>query len=168
MSKQVFAATARRAALLTPAFLLAAGLVVGTPQLTQAQTQASPDVPTTADEIQGRMESDVVFEENGARFVCTGSSLDSRQDPRWQEFPARLEFATAEGKYLGAVDVTVYDSAGNVVVQAQCLEPWLLVDAEPGQYRAEVTSRGHTLTETIAVPTSGQQVSVIHFPVVEG
>lgn len=168
MSRHVFAKVGRRAVQLTPACLLAAGLVMGVPQLAAAQTQTPAASPFTLAETDDRMESDVVFEENGARFVCTGISLDAREDPRWAEFPARVEFATAEGKYLGAVDATVYDAAGNPVVEARCLAPWLLVDVPAGAYRIEVTSRGHTLTEAIEVPASGQQVSVVHFPVVEG
>ena len=43
----------------------------------------------------------------GVETVCTGASLDARQDPRWDSYGLKVEFAGAGGRYLGDESLTL-------------------------------------------------------------
>ena len=51
----------------------------------------------------------------------------------------KLEFFVVAGNYLSAVDVTVTDAAGNVVVSTRTAGPWLILDLSPGTYQVSAT-----------------------------
>lgn len=101
----------------------------------------------------------------GIRYVCTGVTKEERQNPAWRRYPLKLEFAAAGGAYLADVAVTVQDSAGSTVLQADCLAPWLLADLSPGRYRVTGTAGG-TITKsmTVSVAAGRQAARVLRFP----
>jgi hypothetical protein len=66
---------------------------------------------------------DPILEANGVKYACAGVGKASRSDPRWAGFPVKLEFAAANGDFLGDPAVTVTDGSGNPVFQAQCDGP---------------------------------------------
>src|SRR5690349_18356776 len=59
---------------------------------TWASESLSPDMPTQV---------------NGIDVVCTGVSLDARQDPRWSTYALKIEFAGPGGQYIGDEVVSV-------------------------------------------------------------
>ncbi len=77
----------------------------------------------------------------GIRYACAGVSQESRDDPRWSNYPVKLVFAAADGGFLGDVKVKIGDAQGDTVLQAHCLSPWLLVDLAPGTYKVEAMAR---------------------------
>src|SRR5687767_2873067 len=44
---------------------------------------------------------------NGTMAACTGIGLGARDDPRWRDFPLRVEIAGKDGQYLGDAVVEV-------------------------------------------------------------
>src|SRR5882672_6324961 len=77
----------------------------------------------------------------GVRYACTGVSQESRDDPRWSNYPVKLVFAAADGGFVGDVKVKIGDAMGDTVLQAHCLSPWLLVDLAPGAYKVEAMAQ---------------------------
>jgi hypothetical protein len=101
---------------------------------------------------------------DGTQFVCTGISFESRDDPHWKRYPAKLVFAETSGAYVADVDVEIRDGRGRVVLQASCPTPWLLVDLQPGRYTVGATYEGEQRTAQLTVPRSGQVATTIHYP----
>jgi len=97
------------------------------------------------------------MEKNGIRYACTGIA-ESRADPRWNDFPLKLVFATKDRAYLSSVQVVVSDTDNARVFEAFCaVEPWLLIDLPAGDYL--VTARAldrQQKTYRVRVPASGQ------------
>lgn len=102
--------------------------------------------------------ADEVMEANGIRWACTGIA-ESREDPRWADFPLKLVFATAERRYLSDVQVVIADRDRARVFEARCeVEPWLLIDLPPGDYFATARALDQQQkTYRITVPAGGQQ-----------
>ena len=97
--------------------------------LAVAQNDALPlDTPTVID---------------GVETVCTGSALETRDDPQWRSYPFRLEFVGRGGQYLGEETVSVSGNGHSVTVQ--CKGPWVLMKLPRGTYRvdSEVADAGH-------------------------
>jgi hypothetical protein len=102
---------------------------------------------------------------NGIRYACTGIGSETRDDPRWPAYPAKLVFAAADGGYLGDVAVRVNDAAGTPIFEARCLTPWLFVQLDPGKYRIDVVARqSYRQTVEMTVGSSGQSERVVRFP----
>jgi len=101
----------------------------------------------------------------GVRYACAGVSADSRDDPRWQSYPAKFVVAGSDGTYLGDVSVTIDKSAGGTVFAAHCQSPWVLVDLPPGRYRV-AASAGQSPKQSfdLAVGSQGQTERVVRFP----
>src|SRR5579872_7155118 len=72
----------------------------------------------------------------GVETVCTGVSLDARQDPRWTGYGLKVEIAGEGGKYLGSEVVTLRKT-GKVLLEVDCGGPWLLFQLPPGRYDVE-------------------------------
>lgn len=87
----------------------------------------------------------------GIETVCTGTTTDVRDDPRWQAYSLRLEFAGKDGQYLGDEDVSV--SGNGHAVSVHCNGPWVLMKLPPGSYKvaADVAEAGHKEL-TVRVP----------------
>jgi hypothetical protein len=96
---------------------------------------------------------------NGIESVCTGTTSDVREDPRWRAYSLRLEFAGKDGQYLG--DETVNVSGNGHSVSVHCDGPWVLMKLPSGSYKvsADVAEAGH---KDVTVHAPGRVV--VRFP----
>jgi hypothetical protein len=110
-----------------------------------AQTDLAPvDTPSTTDGIQ---------------TVCTGGAYEARQDPRWRDYPFRLEFVGKDGQYLGDEVVNISGNGRSVVIH--CQGPWVLMNLPRGAYHVDidVADAGHKAM-TLRSPVH----AIIRFP----
>jgi len=100
---------------------------------------------------------------DGIETVCTGTTIDTRQNPLWQDYSLRLEFVGADGQYLGNETVTVNGNGQSVEVH--CSDPWVLMKLPQGTYRiaTDVAEAGHR-DVTARIPESGQAHIIVRFP----
>jgi len=77
---------------------------------------------------------------DGVETVCTGAGLDARADPRWPEYPTRLEFADKHGRYLG--DATVHVTGNGKNISVHCQGPWVLMKLPEGSYKVSTDIAG--------------------------
>jgi hypothetical protein len=103
----------------------------------------------------------------GLGVACTGIG-QTKNDPKWQAYPVRVEFAGPGGEYLADETLRVADSHGQALLDVSCEGPWILLKLTPGQrytLGARVKSDGPTIKEsTIDVPRQGQGRFVFTFP----
>lgn len=105
-------------------------------------------------------DGDPILQANGIRYACAGVGKVSREDPRWKTFHVKLEFAAANGDFMGDPNVQVTSSAGTVVFQAQCDGPWVLIDLPAGSYKVHATGQAGALTKDFPISVSdGKQTS---------
>jgi hypothetical protein len=111
-------------------------------------------------------EGDPILEANGVKYACAGVGKASRNDPRWAAFPVRLEFAAANGDFLGDPAVTVTDGAGKQVFSAQCNGPWVLIELPAGSYKVHATGQKGQYAKdfALAVKSGGQTRKTIRLP----
>lgn len=144
-------------------------LVIDEERTTGTQGAATgPAVPTGAP-----AHEDEVQTHDGVRYACTGIAHDSRDDPRWAEFPAKLVYSVNGGGYLSDVLTRIEDGQGNAVFTMRCNGPWLLVDLPPDSYRVIATAEDrqgqvHQKTKTMSVGASGQSETNIQFSEIPG
>lgn len=117
--------------------------------------------------------TDPVRTRDGVRYACTGVGSESRQDPRWREFAAKLVFAAGSGGYLSQVGTRITDSQGRTVFEVLDCGPWLLLDLPAGRYDVVATAHdGHGRTyqsrSTISVGGAGQRETIVRFPEIPG
>lgn len=99
---------------------------------------------------------------SGIEVVCTGVSLDAREDPRWSQYSLKLEFAGGDGRYLGGESVTLKKD-GKALFSGSCNGPWLLFRLPAGRYAVEATLAGQSATANALVPSTGQARVVLRF-----
>ena len=121
----------------------------------------APSLPAMA---QGA--GDPILEANGIKYACAGVGKASRSDPRWPAFPVRLEFAAANGDFLGDPDVTITDGTGKLVFQAKCNGPWVLIELPAGSYNVHATGQKGQYAKDfdLAVKGGGQTKKTIRLP----
>ena len=103
---------------------------------------------------------DPILEANGIKYACAGVGKASRSDPRWASFPVKLQFAAANGDFLGDPDVTVTDSSGKQVFTAQCNGPWVLIELPAGSYKVHATGQKGQYAKDFAISVkAGAQTS---------
>lgn len=109
---------------------------------------------------------DPILEAGGIKYACAGVGKASRSDPRWASFPVKLEFAAANGDFLGDPAVTVTDGSGKPVFQAQCDGPWVLIELPAGSYKVHATGQKGQYAKdfTIAVKTGAQTTKTVRLP----
>lgn len=117
--------------------------------------------------------ADPIRTQAGIRYACTGVDADSREDPRWKQFAARLVFAAGSGDYLSQVTVRVVDAGGKTVVEVADCGPWLLLDLPQGRYRIFASApdgqaRRHDGSGALNVGGSGRSEAIIRFPDISG
>lgn len=100
---------------------------------------------------------------NGVGMACTGVGSDSRTDPRWNDYSLKVEFAGANGEYLGFVDVTL-SQTGRELAHVRCPGPWLLFQLPPGQYDLQAWVGQSPANFKARVRDTGQARVVVHFP----
>ena len=99
----------------------------------------------------------------GVETVCTGASLDARQDPRWDSYGLKVEFAGAGGRYLGDESLTLR-KAGAPLLDVTCSGPWLLFRLPPGRYDVEARIASQNASSAAFVPATGQGRIILRFP----
>lgn len=103
---------------------------------------------------------DPILEANGIKYACAGVGKASRSDPRWASFPVKLQFAAANGDFLGDPDVTVTDSSGKQVFTAPCNGPWVLIELPVGSYKVHATGQKGQYAKDFAISVkAGAQTS---------
>jgi hypothetical protein len=109
---------------------------------------------------------DPILEANGVKYACAGVGKASRGDPRWKSFPVKLEFAAANGDFLGDPAVTVTDASGKPVFQAQCNGPWVLIELPAGSYKVHATGQKAQYAKDfdLMVKTGAQTKKTIRLP----
>ncbi len=107
--------------------------------------------------------------DRGVRYVCTGFGAEERADPRWQAYPLKIEFTTADGGYFADVVTTIRDDSGRTVFHAHCEAPWLLLRLTPGQYQVTALALAHKdeRRAPVTVRSEGQSRLVIRFPTIK-
>ena len=114
-----------------------------------------------------RMPFDTPTEIGGVQTVCTGVSLDAREDPRWNAYPLKVELAGKGGQYLGDVQISVTKD-GKSVLETACGGPWVLFKLPPARYQVAATIEGKTVSSAAYVPASGQGRIILRFPELGG
>src|ERR1041384_6855772 len=74
---------------------------------------------------------------NGVDTACTGIA-DSKDDPRWQTYPVRIEFSNGGSQYLAGAHVSLAEK-GRVLAELDCQAPWVLFKLPPGSYSVTAT-----------------------------
>lgn len=98
--------------------------------------------------------------------ACAGVGQE-REDPRWNAYPVRLEFADPKGDLLAGVTVTLADSKGATLLTINCDAPWVLLKPPPGHYTVHAAlnrSADKPRTAAVNVPAGGQNRIGITFP----
>ena len=127
----------------------------------------------TATNGQAAAGADPGMTRDGTRYACTGIGAESRTDPRWSGFPAKLVFAASDGGYLSQVATRIADGQGNTVFEVQDCGPWLLLDLPTGRYTVNATAhdgqgRNYESRATMTVGAGGQTETVVRFPDLAG
>jgi hypothetical protein len=70
----------------------------------------------------------------GIPVACTGVG-ETRQDPRWADYPVRVEFSDAQAKYLTDAQVVLIDAKGKALFRVSCAPPQGAAEAAGGKLR---------------------------------
>lgn len=156
-------------------FLASSFLVLGSsmspPQPEHQVTDPPRQVAQSALEQGGPAAGVTLLERNrptnvqGIETVCTGIDIDTRNDPRWAEYPLRLEFTAGGRAYVAYEQVSITGAGGASVLDVQCPGAWLLAKLPAGKYQVTATVKnGATRNATVSVPSTGQARVVLRFP----
>ena len=101
-----------------------------------------------------------------ALTISGGVSLNARDNLRAQERDANVKmvFALNTGNYLSDVHVRVTDGKGNVVIDDVSNGPWVLAKLPPGNYTANATYNGKTVTQRFSAGKSGLRTAHFRWP----
>lgn len=100
----------------------------------------------------------------GIKYACTGVA-ESKEDPRWTQYPVKLMFTTGGRAYVSFVQVKIEDPQGKVVLEVECDSPWLMADLKPGSYTVKVTAdKKYPKSAKLQVAGGKQVEQAIRFP----
>ena len=104
---------------------------------------------------------------DGVGVACTGVG-DAKDDPRWQAYPVRVEFANPQHEYLVGETVTLSGKAGAPMFSVTCGGPWLLLKfPDHASYRLDARMNdADTASQNriVKAPAQGQERVVLTFP----
>jgi hypothetical protein len=105
------------------------------------------------------------------QIVCTGTG-SSKNDPRWADYPIRIEFSNGAAQYLSGMHITLTKSGGAQVGEFVCWAPWLLLRAPSGtatKVTASVSGDADSPVKgaSFKVPPKGQKRVELAFPGME-
>lgn len=109
---------------------------------------------------QGAIPMDTPTMINGIETVCTGIGVAQRQDPRWLDYPVRIEFANTGAQHVLGAHVDLMRAGGQPLAGFDCHGPLVLFRLNPGPYRVTATlfsQPGGTASATFAAPRTGQK-----------
>jgi hypothetical protein len=121
--------------------------------------QSAPDnsaAPADAQALPVDQEATV----SGVQVMCGGTGSDE-SDPRYANYPAKIEVAGGYGQWVSDNDITI---AGSQNVSAHCRGPWFMAQLQPGSYTVTVKHGATTHTARLSVAASGQHKIVVRFP----
>lgn len=110
--------------------------------------------------VQGGMPMDTPTIINGIETVCTGIGFPQRQNPQWQAYPVRIEFANTGAQHVLGAHVDLMNSRGQPLASLDCHGPLVLFRLNPGSYRVTATlfsQPGGTASATFTAPRTGQK-----------
>ncbi len=84
-------------------------------------------------------------------YECSGIGLEAREAAETVPHTLRLEFAQADGHYLGGVEASLSDARGNEILAVRCPGPWVLLDLPDGTFRVSASFEGKTVTRTVTI-----------------
>jgi hypothetical protein len=104
---------------------------------------------------------------DGVETVCTGIG-SAQDDPRWKDYPVRVEFSNGGAQYLAGARITL-SGKGKTMAAFDCAGSWVLFKLAPGSYKvtAKLTGNqggGAARSATFSPPATGQKRVVIQFP----
>jgi hypothetical protein len=104
---------------------------------------------------------------NGVETVCTGIG-SGKDDPRWTEYPVRVEFSNGAAQYLAGVHVELASKHGPIA-SVDCDGSWVLFRLPAGTYRvtAQLTGQAGAQPHSATFTTSGnppQKRVEVQFP----
>lgn len=99
---------------------------------------------------------DTPISTDGIESVCTGTG-SAKDDPRWQEYPVRIEFSNGAAQCLANVHVTL-SRGGRTLAAFECMGPWVLTKLPPGRYKvtASLLDHPHSPPHSVVFETRGQ------------
>jgi hypothetical protein len=98
---------------------------------------------------------------SGVQVMCGGIGSDEA-DPRYANYPAKIEVAGGYGQWLGDNQIAISGSGQNIT--AQCKGPWFMAQLQPGRYTVSVTHGATSHTARLSVAASGQHKIIVRFP----
>ena len=98
----------------------------------------------------------------GIEAVCTGVSLDERNDPRWAGYALRVEVVNTTGEYLSDEQITL-SKDGEALATVNCAGPWVLFKLAPGSYRVSADIAGMSKESNVNVSGTGQARVILRF-----
>jgi hypothetical protein len=112
------------------------------------------------------LQSDAAKAGSNVQAISGGVSLNARDNLRAQERDANVKmvFALNTGNYLSDVHVKVTDGKGNVVIDDVSNGPWVLAKLPPGNYTANATYNGKTVTQRFSAGKSGLRTAHFRWP----
>jgi hypothetical protein len=103
----------------------------------------------------------------GVGVACTGIG-QTKDDPKWQAYPVRVEFARPSGAYIAGEVLKVVDSHDQMLMEVGCEGPWILLKLTSGQHYvlSATAADSGSLAKDMAVtaPSHGQAHFVLAFP----
>lgn len=98
---------------------------------------------------------DPILKKDGIEYAITGVA-ESKDDPRWKDFPLKLVFATVRGELYSDVMVRIFAAdRKKKIFKIKVDAPWLVVRLNPGTYYIEVDGPTKK-SATVNVPSRGQ------------
>ena len=96
-------------------------------------------------------------------YECSGIGLEEREAAETVPHTLRLEFAQADGHYLGGIDASLSDAGGKEILTVRCPGPWVLLDLPDGTYRVSASFGGKTVTRNVTIRGGKRQKQVFRF-----
>lgn len=115
-----------------------------------------------------RLPLDTATTVSGVEVACTGIG-QTKDNPKWQAYPVRLEFSDTTGAYVSDETLTVAAGrGGSPLLAVSCSAPWVLMKLPPGRdyhVTASLTGNGApTRSAVVKAPEHGQARFVFAFP----
>jgi hypothetical protein len=149
--------------LLTSACLIGLNGTVMAQSASPMPQQAAPQQSSMAQPPASGMQTLPVDQEtavSGVQVMCGGIGSDE-SDPKYANYPAKVEVAGGYGQWLGGNDITI---SGAQNVSAHCTGPWFMAQLQPGHYKVSVTHGTATHSARLDVAANGQHKIVVRFP----
>ena len=102
---------------------------------------------------------------SGIETVCTGIA-ETRDDPRWNAYPVRIEFADKAAHLVIGARVTLANAAGAKLSEFDCQGAVVLFKLAPGPYKVTAVIGPHdggTATAAFSSPAKGQKKLTLRF-----